>query len=336
MDQSDPNDLAPQFFAKMVKSVGVGVGIYDEDGRYIYVNQSYADLFDVTPSELIGEALWKVVPAIEADKFDRYWTSFDTDETRETETLHTYNNRQVPVRTITTRRSIEGTAYHFGTIKDISEQKARKEEIKRQNERLENFASVVSHDLRNPLNVAQGYLDLLQDDIDRDELHLVENALDRMNVLITELLGLARSGKVSETTPSSIRAIAERAWQNVDSKQATLHTPESDPHILANEPRLQQLFENLMRNAIEHAGAEVDVTLDITQDGFYVADNGPGISPTKRTRVFETGYTTDEDGIGFGLSIVQQIVTGHRWEIQVTESSSGGAQFEITSVDFAD
>lgn len=71
------NDLSSEFFAKMVESVGVGVGIYGQDGRYIYVNQSYAELFNVSPSELIGKPLWEIVPEIDATKFDGYWASFD-------------------------------------------------------------------------------------------------------------------------------------------------------------------------------------------------------------------------------------------------------------------
>lgn len=328
-------DLEPEFFAKMVESVGVGVGIYGEDGQYTYVNQSYADLFNVTPSELIGQPLWEIVPAIEASNFDQYWDSFDDDDTREAETRHIYNDREVPVATVTTQRSINGTAYHFGTIKDISVRKAREEEIARQNERLENFASIVSHDLRNPLNVAEGYIGMLQEDINRDELQLVDNALDRMGVLITELLELAQSDReISEMTAVSLKTIAEDAWGNVRTAEAKLDTPEPDRRVMADDSRLQQLFENLFRNAVEHAGTDVHVTVDTTTDGFYVADNGPGISPGKRDRVFETGYTTEEQGTGFGLGIVQQIVAGHNWEIQITESADGGAQFEIIGIDF--
>ncbi|WP_234953609.1 sensor histidine kinase [Halosegnis longus] len=337
MPSDAPDDLEPEFFAKMVESVGVGVGIYGEDGRYTYVNQSYADLFDVTPQALIGQPLWEIVPAIEANAFEQYWDSFADGDTREAETTHTYNGRTVPVATVTTQRSINGTSYHFGTIKDISVRKAREEEIERQNERLENFASIVSHDLRNPLNVAQGYIEMLQEDISRDELRLVDNALERMGVLISELLELARSDReIGDVTPVSVTTVAEEAWRTVSTPNATLDTPDATHRILADESRLQQLFENLFRNAIEHAGSDVHLTVDTTTDGFYVADNGPGIPQEKRDRVFEAGYTTEGDGTGFGLNIVQQIVAGHDWEIQITDNSGNGARFEITGVEFDD
>jgi len=335
MSPDSPANLEPEFFAKMVESVGVGVGIYGEDGRYTYVNQSYADLFGVAPSALIGRPLWEVVPAIEAADFDEYWESFEDGDTREAETRHTHNGRTVPVATVTTQRSIGGTSYHFGTIKDISVRKAREQEIERQNERLENFASIVSHDLRNPLNVAQGYIEMLQEDISRDELRLVDNALDRMGVLITELLELAQSDReIGEVTSVALTALAEDAWRNVSTPEAELDIPFGDRRVMADESRLQQLFENLFRNAVEHGGSDVRVTVEATDDGFSVADDGPGIPRGKRDRVFETGYTTEGTGTGFGLSIVQQIVAGHNWEVRIAESADGGARFEIAGVEF--
>jgi two-component system sporulation sensor kinase A len=321
----------------MVDSVGVGVGTYGGDGRYAYVNPSYASLFGVPQSELIGLPLWEVVTDIDPEGFEGYWASFDDGETREAETVHEYNGRAVPVATVTTRRSIDGTPYHFGTIKDVSERRARERKIDRQNERLENFASVVSHDLRNPVNVAQGYLDILQEDVDRDELRLVDDALGRMDVLITQLLELARSeNDVGETGPVSIPATATSAWHNVTTGDAVLHTPDAVPRVTANGSRLQQLFENLFRNATEHGGSDVAVTVGTMPEGFYMADDGPGIPAAERGRVFETGYTTDENGTGFGLSIVQRIVAGHGWEIRVTDGHDGGARFEVTGVSFVE
>lgn len=326
-------DVDPDVLLRMVDSVGVGVGVYNAEGRFIYVNQAYADLFDVSASAFVGQSLWDIVSSFEADSFDHYWNSFEDGETREAEAVHAYNGHEIPVATITTQRTINDTPYHFGTIKDISARKQREQQIKRQNERLENFASIVSHDLRNPLNVAQGYIDLLQEDIDRDELALVDNALDRMDVLITELLELAQSDQqIGETTAVRLRPIIDAAWQHVATETAELVTPDGDPELVADESRLQQLFENLFRNAIDHAGPDVRVTVATTPNGFYVADTGPGIPDDERDKIFKTGYTTDGNGTGFGLSIVQQIVAGHGWEIQITDSDDGGARFDITGV----
>ena len=334
MSSNPSADLTPDFFRKMVESVGVGVGIYGQDGQYIYVNEAYAELFSVTPSDLIGVEIWEIAPEVDSDRFDVYWESFENGDTRESETVHEYNGHTVPVATVTTRRTIEGTPYHFGTIKDITERKANEEEIKKQNERLERFAGIVSHDLRNPLNVAQGYIDILQEDIDSDELRLVDNSLERMESLIAELLQLARTNKpVGEAETVSLFNTVREAWGSVDMADGTLKLEGDDIQVEADRSRLQELLENLFRNAVQHGGSDVDVVVGTDQNGFYVADNGVGIPPESREEVFETGVTTAEDGTGFGLSIVQQIVSGHDWEIQVTESDSGGARFEISGVE---
>ncbi|ERG94934.1 PAS domain-containing sensor histidine kinase [Haloquadratum walsbyi] len=334
MNHHNQNNIETEPFDELADSIEVGVAIYGQSGRYIYVNQSYAELFDVTPSELNTKSLWEVVTEIGADDFDEYWISFEDGETRKTETIHKYNNQEVPVASTTTQRSINDTVYHFETVTDISESKHEAQVSNGQGQLLGNFAGVVCHDLRNPLSVAQGYIDVLQDDIDRGELQLADDALNRMSVLITEFLRLAQDSEINEMSSVSLETAVEHAWKNVEAKRAVLRTPETDAQIVANESYLQQLLENLLRNAIKHEGPEVDVSIDTTEDGFYVADDGSGISPNKHNRIFETGYTVEEDGTGFGLSIVQQIVTIHDWDIGVTKSSDDGARFDITNVEF--
>lgn len=329
-------DLDSEFFQRMVETVGVGVGIYGEGGEYIYVNEAYADLFEVDPAELIGTAIWDIAPEIEQERFHHYWHSFETGETRTAETVHECGGVAVPVATVTTRRTIDGTAYHFGTIRDISERKKRERELERQNERLDAFASVASHDLRNPLSVAQGYLDIIKDDYEREEIILIDNALDRMNTLIVELLSLSKSGDtINDTEPALVDEVAGNAWRTVDTSDATLEMSAPKIVIMADKTRLQQLFENLFRNASEHGGRDVTVTIGTMDDGIYIADDGVGIPHAEREAVMKAGYTNAEDGTGIGLNIVSQIVSAHDWEIHVTESADGGARFEITNVEFA-
>lgn len=100
---------------------------------------------------------------------------------------------------------------------------------------------------------------------------------------------------------------------------------------MADSDRLQQLFENLFRNAIEHGSQDVAVYVGDLEDGsgIYIADDGPGIPENNREDVFESGYSTTETGTGFGLAIVKEIVEAHGWTISVTDNSSGGARFEI-------
>jgi signal transduction histidine kinase len=216
------------------------------------------------------------------------------------------------------------------------ELRRNKQRLARQNERLEEFTGVVSHDLRSPLNTATGYLDLLEDEYDDERLDRIDDALDRMKSLVTDLLTLARQGKaVDETTDTSLTETIQRAWKSVPAAETTLTIDSDLGYAAVDESRLRQGFENLFRNAVEHshAGSQIRVGVLPTANGFYVEDNGPGIAPDQRDRVFEHGYSTSEDGTGLGLAIVKRICEAHGWEIRVTERQEGGARFEITGVD---
>lgn len=211
---------------------------------------------------------------------------------------------------------------------------SHEEQLQHETDRLEEFASVVSHDLRNPMNVAQGRLELARDDCDSDHLDEAALAVERSLTLIDDLLSLAREGeRISDVESVPLADIVDGCWQNVETSTATLVTA-TDRTIRADRSRLQQLLENLFRNAIEHAGEDVTVTVgDLAEgDGFYVADDGPGIPAAKRDKVFEPGYSTSDGGTGFGLNIVQEIANAHGWEITVTDSETGGARFEITGI----
>lgn len=214
-----------------------------------------------------------------------------------------------------------------------SELKDRELHLERQNERLEEFANVVSHDLRNPLNVASGRLELARDDCDSEHLSHVENAHERMEALIADLLTLARQGQ-TQPDPSIVQLadLVESCWASVQTQNATLRV-ETDSAIRAEESRLRQLFENLFRNGVEHGTPDVTITVGDLDDGFYIEDDGPGIPPDQRDAVFNTGHSTSEHGTGFGLSIVTQVVEAHDWEILVTDGTNGGARFEVTRVE---
>ncbi|WP_181685174.1 PAS domain S-box protein [Halorhabdus salina] len=234
-------------------------------------------------------------------------------------------------------------------ISDITDQLENERALKRQNERLEEFASALSHDLRNPLNVASGRLELLGDECDSEHVEAIEAAHERMQTLIEDVLTLAREGdRVTETEPVALQSVIEGCWQTVDTDGAKLRT-EVDRTVTADRNRLQQLLENLIRNAVEHgskppntAGENgtdapaVTIRIGPLDRGFYVEDDGPGIPPEKREDVFEAGYSTQDNGTGFGLSIVRRVAEAHGWDIRVTEGDNGGARFEITGVEFVE
>jgi len=222
-----------------------------------------------------------------------------------------------------------------GVTRQITARKEYEQRLERQNERLEEFVSIVSHDLRNPLNVATGQLELAQEECDSDRLDRVERAHERMETLIEDLLQLAREGETAQDlAPVRLAEAVDRSTETVETGTVTVEL-ESDASVWADVGRLHQLLENLVGNAVEHGGPDTTVRVGTLPDaaGFYVADDGPGIPEDDPERVFEAGYSTSTDGTGFGLSIVQEIVEAHGWDIRVTESADGGARFDISGVD---
>ena len=215
---------------------------------------------------------------------------------------------------------------------EFTRRRAR-EQLERQNDQLEGFASIVSHDLRNPLHVLGGSLELAQETGVEDHFERCRRAVERMESLIDDLLTLARAGEtIAEPERIKLASVVEAAWQAVETADAML-TLDAETTIRADEGRLQQLFENLLRNAIEHGGEDVSVTIGDLEDGFYLADDGPGIPAEERERVFEAGYSTAKDGTGFGLNIVGTVAEAHGWGVTVVESSAGGARFEFAGVE---
>ena len=317
-----------------IEHVGVGIATYDDEGRIQYANEQYAELLGTTPSELVGSHLWEFNPEFDPDRFGAYWDSYDLGETRVHETVHERfdTGERVPTRTTTTYVRIDDTPYHIGTITDITESKAHEKQLQREIDRLDKFASIVSHDLRNPLNVAQGHLSLVGSECDSDHIGPVRDALGRMNDIITDTLTLARQGQVVDETESvSLGPTAEKSWQNADTGGAHLDIVD-DPTIRADPQRLRSILENLFRNAAEHAG-DVAVRVGSVDDGFYVEDDGPGIPEADRDDIFGAGYSTADESSGFGLTIVQEIAAAHGWAVRITDGAGGGARFEFTGVE---
>ncbi len=229
----------------------------------------------------------------------------------------------------------ENAAAALRSVRQRDRLTAQREQLRQQNERLDRFASAVSHDLRNPLTVARGALERYRETGDESALDDVAYGHERMADIIDDVLTLARAdGDVDATERLGLAPIAEDAWAGVDTDDLSLSV-RTDATVEADPGRLRRLLENLFRNAAEHAdGATVVRVGDVDDaDGFSVADDGPGFPDDD---VFEHGYTTAEEGTGFGLAIVEELAGAHGWSITGTDSVEGGARVEVTGVDSAD
>ena len=307
------------------------------------VNQEFVDTFGCDNKTVVGEPLREHVLG-EGDGADQFDQSVLNGESVRTEIeRQTVDGTRTFQLSIKPRDIDDGYSELYAVYTDITERIEYEQELERKNERLDEFASIVSHDLQNPLTVAKGRLELARESHESDHLARAADAVDRSQALIDDLLTLARQKQeLNRVEPVDLAELARQSWQTVDTGVATL-TVETTQTIQADASRLQQLLENLYRNSVEHGstdsqtaakhrGSGVTVRVGEQQGGFYVADTGPGIPESERERVFEAGYSTTDEGTGFGLRIVEQVADTHGWAVAVTESRQGGARFEITGV----
>ncbi|WP_255152653.1 sensor histidine kinase [Halorarius halobius] len=315
-----------------------------ETGDIVEVNQAAEEFFGYTQEELRSMDILALHPA---DERERYEHLFETHSERQPAVISQFDDGS-PVFAVTADGdqipieinawAIEDTEedqplFH-GVFRNISERLRRQRELQRQNEQLDEFTSVVSHDLRNPLNVAQGRAALLEQECESEHIDSLQTALDRMEEIVEDTLTLARNGqRVGEMEPVNFVSTIGKCWEMVDTSEATLEI-EDDITIRADPDRVRHICENLLRNAVEHGGDDVTVRIgQADEHSIYFEDDGPGIPEGEQDAVFDPGYSSASDGTGFGLAIVQRLAEAHGWDIALTESESGGTRFEFTGVE---
>lgn len=326
-------------FEAVFNSPDTFIGVLDTDGSLLKANEAALDFIDAEPGDVEGELFWETEwwnhsEELQRDLKEGIERAKEGDYVRFEAPHYGSGGEEVIVDGVI--RPVENGDGEIVSLivqgSDISELRERERRLQRQNERLEKFTGIVSHDLRNPLSVATGRLELAMEEIDNEHLEAVDRAHERMQTLIDELLMLAREGEtVTYLDAIDLGMVVEKCWLNVEAGDAEL-VNETDSVISADENRLSQLLENLFRNAVEHGGDDVTVRVGELEDGFFVEDDGSGIPTDLRDRVMESGYSTTEEGTGFGLSIVREIAAAHGWDIEITQGGMGGARFEITGV----
>jgi signal transduction histidine kinase len=251
-------DLVPIARDRVLEDINDAVFVVDADGHLVDVNAAgrnlARDLLDDSEGEdgtadLVGrqfEAVLESVP--EAERLYRRLRNAETEQ--EVDLAIDDSHFRVTATPLSGGR--EAPVGWLFLVRDVTERERRERQLRERNEQLDQFASVVSHDLRNPLTVARGYTELTAETGDLSHLEDVEAAHERMETIIDDVLALARGGEnVTDLSPVGVRETAEAAWRNVDSRGCTLRVAE-DATVRADRDRLVRLFENLFRNAVEH------------------------------------------------------------------------------------
>lgn len=218
----------------------------------------------------------------------------------------------------------------------------------------EEFVANVSHELRTPLSLIKGYVETLLDgarnnpEVAERFLKIIERNTNRLDLLIQDLLTISalESGRMKlNLQPIDVRAVADKVLSDLHRKAAdknvTLANELPLSPVRADANRLDQVFANLVDNAIKYGRPNGHVTVGGTrlEDGkleVFVRDDGPGIPPEALDRVFERFYrvdkarSRDQGGTGLGLSIVKHIVQAHGGEVWARSELGKGTTFFFT------
>lgn len=325
-------------FSKLVMNSTDVLAIVNDSGQFEYISPACEHTLGYEQKELVGECAFDYMPT--EDRKSAMEQFFAAIEDPEVEPIIEFQfqrpdggctHLEARGRNMFDDDFIDGFVVN---ARDITHLKEREQELEQQNERLKDMRKMISHDLRDPLSAALDSLVLYQQTGEDANLEKIGRSLNRANSLIDHVSTMADSEtKVEEIEQVSLNQIVQDAWEMIETDAATLQVADSK-EFEADPLRIRQVFENLIRNAIDHNDGEVTIHIGTTDAGVYIEDSGSGVPESNRERIFESGFTTSPEKTGFGLNIAKQIIVGHGWDIDVSEGKEGGARFEITGITF--
>jgi two-component system sensor kinase FixL len=330
---------APALEGALLGAAADAVVAADADCTVRYANPAAGELFGYDPGELRGRSVAQLVPDESADRLEETVRSCagsgETDGSKLRIQGRTRDGERLELSIGPFGLEVDGTEYFAATIREVSERVQRRDDLEAKNERLTRLASVLSHDLREPLNNARAKLTLAKRTGEDEYIDEVMTVNRRMAQLVDEVLDLTTKGRpIGELESVDLAAVVEDAASALNTEGIDVEV-EVTASLRADRERLRAVLENLFGNAARHAGSDTTVWVGLVdEDGFFVADDGPGIPPEDRESVFEYGFTTSSEGTGLGLSIVRDVATAHGWESRVVDSRAGGARFEFEGVEF--
>ncbi|WP_229124798.1 PAS domain S-box protein [Halapricum desulfuricans] len=316
-----------QRYRTLVEQSHDGIFIY-QHGTFEFVNERLCEITGYAESELLGMDVFELIHPEDRDRVRRISQkrqSGDGYPSRYEARVVTADGETRALSLNVHSITYDGEPAEMGSVRDITDRY-------RSDERLEEFASVVAHDLRNPLNVLAGRLDLARETGDDVHFDAIERSIDTMEVLLEDMRDLARAGlPVRDPAVVDVADTARAGRESVDA-ELDLTLADGLPTVEADGDRLEDVFTECFENVAVHTDGE-SVRVEPADGGFAIEDDGPGIPEGERGRVFEAGYTTDPDRTGFGLAIVEWIGDAHGWSVTAEASSSGGTRIVVTDVE---
>ena len=325
-------------YRKLLSAFPNGVLVlFDADLRYHVVGPDTLLFSKREAKTMVGKTIYELFPDATAAELELELQATIDGTPRSFDMTYAEQIHHIETQPVT----IDGQPFGVLTTQEVTTERETTTALAEQTRRLETVARVLSHDLRNPLNLALGHLDIIDEAVTAPHASIatIRRALLRMETIMADALVLAQETTLTDLEELDLATHVEASWQLVPTGTATLQTG-GTLSVVADPGLLGNLFENLIRNAISHGGPDVTVEVGPLDGdpGFYVQDDGPGIDPPHRDAVFDAGFSTgrDEDHSGLGLTIVKEIVVAHGWDIRLTDASTGGARFEFTGLSLSE
>ena len=318
--------------ASLFESIPIHMFVKDREGRHVFSSDHLVD-----PNELIGYADSELNDD-EPDVFRRAIYQDDRrviDRGEMLENVEEYS-RKYDTHLLTSKvpwRDPDGTVIGLiGLCREITDRKRREQDLRASTERHRRVALKAAHELRNELQVATGRLELA--DVESPMLADVERSHRRLADIVDDVVRLTEQVESGfDRDELRLSTVIREVWQTTETGSMTL-TIGTDGVFVGEPDSTRLLVETIITNALEHGGQECEITVGRTANGFYLADDGPGISVDPPERVFEAGFSEVSDSSGFGLYIVSRIADDNGWEVVVGVSEDGGARFDIDGVRF--
>lgn len=339
----------------IIENSADGVLILDAQCRIEIINRALAEMTGWTAEQARGEPCWRVIALRNPQGASLCETECPL------QTLQNGKKLQIEgdiIRADGHRTSVsitysplydqEGTLVNIiGNVHDVTRFREA-EEMKAM------FISVISHELKTPVALIKGYASTLRredahwdEDTVRESLEIIEEESDRLHRLINNLLeasriqaGMLKLELSDVLIPKLVAKTVERFRVQATKHEIQLDFPEDFPPVLADEERLQEVFSNLISNAIKYSpeGGLVRIGGRVYPNyvELYVSDTGPGIPLEKQAKLFQPFYRVDSglgrrtQGVGLGLFLCKAIIEGHGGRIWVESVPGHGATFRFT------
>lgn len=308
------------------------------------------DVLHATPSELeiirardmeavldvpiVVNGKWWGVIGFDEVRYQRIWTSAEVDALR--------------IATNVLSAAIQRQMDEAALQNELTQRKSLIDELESKNQELEQFTYTVSHDLKAPIITIKGFLGFLERDLSsgnvarvHEDSQRIHEAVDKMNLLLGELLELSRIGRMMN--PPEMVSMGQLVQDALDilhgrlaESRAAVQTQPDLPAVYGDRHRLTEVLQNLIENAAKFMGAQksphIEIGLQAQENGratFYVRDNGMGIDPQYHERIFGlfNKLNAETEGTGIGLALVKRIVEFHDGRIWVESEVGKGSTF---------